>query len=259
LSDIERRIKEKIEKVGKPLKDWDISIYRGILTGCNDAFIINKSERDELIKDCPECAEIIRPILRGRDIARYKANFADLYLINTHNGNPSKNIPPIDIKKYPAIKNHLDNYWSKIKNRDDHGITPYNLRSCSYMDEFSKQKIIYPGIMRIAKSNSKNFPRFALDVNNHFMFGNDCYFIVGENIEYLWLFLNSTLSGYLFRYYIYSFDETGFKIFTEYFQYIPIPTPNSLYLENIIKFNVEKVDIRAVDECVYKMYVFSSD
>jgi hypothetical protein len=61
LSDIEQRIKEKIEKVGKPLKDWDINIYRGILTGCNDAFIINKTKRDELIKKNPKSAEIIRP------------------------------------------------------------------------------------------------------------------------------------------------------------------------------------------------------
>jgi hypothetical protein len=134
LSDIEQRIKEKIERAGKPLKDWDINIYRGILTGCNEAFIINKATRDELITKCPKSVEIIRPILRGRDIERYKSNFADLYLINVHNGNPSKKIFPIDIKKYPAIKDHLDNYWEKIKNRDDQGITPYNLRSCAYMD-----------------------------------------------------------------------------------------------------------------------------
>jgi len=132
LSDIEKRIRDKIEKIGKPLKDWDINIYRGILTGCNEAFIIDKQKRDELIKKDKKSAEIIRPILRGRDIARYQANFADLYLINTHNGMLSKNIPPIDVDEYPAIKEHLDKYWLKIKNRDDQGGTPYNLRSCAY-------------------------------------------------------------------------------------------------------------------------------
>jgi len=135
LSPIERKIKEKIEKVGIPLKDWDISINYGIKTGCNEAFIIDKDKRDELIKKDAKSAEIIRPILRGRDIARYKVNFSDLYLINTHNGIPLKNIPPIDIKKYPAIKKHLDSYWDKINNRDDQGITPYNLRSCAYMED----------------------------------------------------------------------------------------------------------------------------
>ena len=86
LSPIEKRIKEKIEKAGKPLRDWDISIYRGILTGYNDAFIIDGVTKDRLIAKSPKNAEIIRPILRGRDIKRYKADFADLWIINTHNG-----------------------------------------------------------------------------------------------------------------------------------------------------------------------------
>ena len=77
LSDIEKRIKEKIEKIGKPLKDWDINIYRGILTGCNEAFIINKAKRDELIQKDANSANIIRPILRGRDIKRYRYEFAE--------------------------------------------------------------------------------------------------------------------------------------------------------------------------------------
>ena len=94
LSDIEQRIKQKIEAVGRPLKEWDIKIYRGILTGCNDAFIINKEKRDELIKKCPKSAEIIRPILRGRDIKRYGYDFADTYLLNVHNGIREKGIPP---------------------------------------------------------------------------------------------------------------------------------------------------------------------
>jgi hypothetical protein len=129
----------------------------------------------------------------------------------------------------------------------------------AYWDDFSKQKIIYPGIMRIAKSNPKNFPRFVLDTDEHFVFGNDCYFIVGENLEYLWLFLNSTLSGYLFRYYIYSFDETGFKIFTEYFQNIPIPSPGGMLLKYAKNFNLNKIDIKAIDKYVYKLYNFSDN
>ena len=259
LTPIEQRIKSKIEKIGIPLKDWDISINYGIKTGCNEAFIIDKSKRDELIKKDANSAEIIRPILRGKDIKRYGYKFADLYLINTHNGISAKGIPAVDIKKYPAIKAHLDKYWTKIKNRDDQGITPYNLRSCAYTDDFSKQKIIYPGIMRIAKNNQKNFPRFALDTEKHFFFGNDCYFIVGKNIEYLWLFLNSTLCGYLFRYYIYSFDETGFKIFTEYFQNIPLPKPHKTLIEEAKIIIKNKVDILEVDKWVYNLYKFTPD
>jgi hypothetical protein len=83
LSPIEQRIKEKIEAVGTPLKDWNINIYRGILTGYNEAFIIDGKKKDELIAEDPKSAEIIRPILRGRDIKRYRYEFADLYLIAT--------------------------------------------------------------------------------------------------------------------------------------------------------------------------------
>jgi len=184
LSDIEQRIKEKIEAVGMPLKDWDIKIYRGILTGCNEAFIINKNKRDELIKKCPKSAEIIRPILRGKDIQRYSYNFADLYLINTHNGIKEKNIPPIDIDEYPAIKKHLDQYWNKISSREDQGKTPYNLRNCAYMDEFSKQRIAYCEI-----GSEMN----ACLVEPEIMINNKLYMVSGNNLEWLLLFFNSKL------------------------------------------------------------------
>ena len=103
LSPIEQSIKRKIETVGVPLKDWDISINYGIKTGFNDAFIVSGAKRDEILANCKtdeereKTAELIRPILRGRDIKRYEYNFADLYLINTHNGVKDKNIPRIDI------------------------------------------------------------------------------------------------------------------------------------------------------------------
>ena len=105
LSPIEQRIKEKIEKVGVPLKDWeDIRINYGIKTGCNEAFIIDKAKKDELIRQSPNSVNIIRPILRGRDIKRYGYDFAHLYLIGTF---PSKKY---NIDDYPSIKNYLLNF-----------------------------------------------------------------------------------------------------------------------------------------------------
>ena len=80
--------------------------------------------------------------MRGRDIKRYGYNWANLWLINTHNGVKGK-YPPIDINDYPAIKQHLDLYWDKISKRDDKGVTPYNLRNCAYLDDFYKPKIVY--------------------------------------------------------------------------------------------------------------------
>ena len=125
------------------MKEWDINIYRGILTGYNDAFIIDGSIRNKLICQDAKSAEIIRPILRGRDVKRYSYDFADKWIIATHNGNRGKGIPRINIEEYPAIKKYLDRYYEKLAKRVDKGDTPYNLRNCVYMDDFSKQKIVW--------------------------------------------------------------------------------------------------------------------
>lgn len=108
LTPIEKQIKEKIEQIGTPLKEWDIQINYGIKTGFNEAFIINGEKRKELIEQDPKSAEIIRPILRGRDIKRFDYDFADLWLINTHNGVKEKGVKPINIDDYPALKEHLN-------------------------------------------------------------------------------------------------------------------------------------------------------
>ena len=133
LTEIEQRIKSKIESKGTPLKDWDINIYRGILTGYNEAFIIDGQKKDELIAEDPKSAEIIRPILRGRDIKRYGFDFANLWLIITHNGIRERSIKPIFIDDYPAIKKHLNQFYIQLEKRADKGDTPYNLRNCAYM------------------------------------------------------------------------------------------------------------------------------
>lgn len=139
LTPIEQSIKRKIEAVGTPLKDWDIQINYGIKTGYNEAFIIDTAKRDEILANCKteeerqRTAELIRPILRGRDIKRYGYDWANLWLINTHNGIKGR-IPRINIEDYPAVKAHLDQYWDKIRDRADQGDTPYNLRNCAYLD-----------------------------------------------------------------------------------------------------------------------------
>ena len=101
LSSVEQSIKQKIEAVGTPLKEWDIRINYGIKTGLNDAFIISRAKKDELIAADPKSAKIIRPILRGRDIQRYRFDFADQWIIATF---PSLNY---NIDDYPAIKQYL--------------------------------------------------------------------------------------------------------------------------------------------------------
>ena len=149
LSPIELSIRRKIEAVGKPLKDWDIKIYRGVLTGCNEAFIITTEKRDELLAQCQteeerqRTAELIRPILRGRDIKRYSYDWAGLWVINTHNGVKEEGIPPINIQEYPVLKAHLDQYADKLQARSDKGDTPYNLRNCAYIKDFDRPKVMW--------------------------------------------------------------------------------------------------------------------
>ena len=194
LSPIEQSIKKKIEAVGTPLKDWNININRGVLTGYNDAFIITTSKRDEILSNCQNederkrTAELIRPILRGRDIKRYGYNWAELWLINTHNGVKGR-IPRVRIEDYPAIKAHLDHYWSKIKDRADQGDTPYNLRNCAYLEDFFKPKVMYP--------NMTKFIPFYYDVKGFFQ-NDKSFMITGHHIAYLTAFLNSSLFKFCF-------------------------------------------------------------
>ena len=195
LSPIEQSIKRKIEAVGTPLKDWDIQINYGIKTGYNDAFIIDTAKRDEILANCQSedehkrTAELIRPILRGRDIKRYGYTWANLWLINTHNGIRGK-LERIHIEDYPAVKAHLDQYWDKISKRADKGETPYNLRNCAYLEDFSKPKIIYP--------NMTKYMPFVYD-EAYFLTNQKCFIITGQNMAYLTAFLNSSLFKYCFR------------------------------------------------------------
>ena len=195
LSPIEQSIKQKIEAVGTPLKDWDINIYRGVLTGCNEAFIISTEKRDEILANCQtederkRTEELIRPILRGRDIKRYGYNWANLWLINSHNGIRGK-LERIHIEDYPAVKEHLDQYWDKISKRADKGDTPYNLRNCAYLEDFSKPKIIYP--------NMTKYMPFVYD-EKALLTNQKCFIITGENMAYLTAFLNSSLFKFCFR------------------------------------------------------------
>ncbi len=228
LSDIEQRIKEKIERIGTPLKHWDVQINYGIKTGFNDAFIIDGTKRKELIAQDPKSDEIIRPILRGRDIKRYGYDFADVWLINTHNGIKEKGIKPVNIKEYPAIKKHLDKFWDKIEPRTDQGDTPYNLRNCAYMEDFSKQKIIYPDIMRMPRQAEllKEYPYFYFDVKNFYVEATN-FIMTGVDIELVFLFLVSDLGFYAFSKFYAGpqFDATGFRYKKVYIDETFIPKP----------------------------------
>ena len=176
-------LKKKIEKIGIPLKDWDIKIYRGVLTGFNDAFIIDGKTKDELIKKDHKNKEIIKPILRGRDIKRYGYEFADLWLINTHNGLKNKNIPPVNVPKdYPVIYEWLKQFEEKLKKRCDKGDNWWNLRNCAYLEEFEKEKIVW---------NPVSGEYVFAYIESEMYFNNSLFMITGDNLKYLLTLLNS--------------------------------------------------------------------
>ena len=246
LSDIEQRIKAKIEAIGTPLKDWNNKINRGIVTGYNDAFIINGEKRAELIAQDPKSEEIIRPILRGRDIKRYGYEFADLYLINTHNGVKEKGIKRIDIDDYPAIKAHLDSFYPEIEKRADQGDTPYNLRNCAYIEDFSKPKIIYG---QFRKGD------FSFDNEKHFLSSNE-YFIVSEccNLKTLLAFLNSKI---IYTYGCMIMNNLGGATTIaqkDIFLRIPIPIKIDNKYEKAIEDLIDNKKYEAIEEVIYKIY-----
>lgn len=257
LSPIEQSIKRKIESIGVPLKDWDISINYGIKTGFNEAFIIDGAKKDELIAADPKSAEIIRPILRGRDIKRYGYDFADLWLINTHNGIKEQGIPPVDVNKYPAIKAHLDQYYDVISKRYDKGDTTYNLRNCIYTDDISRQKIIWGEI--------SDKPKFALEKNGEYTVANTVFMMTGDNLPYLITFLNSKLSEYYFSQ-IATTTGVGTVRWLKYkIELLPIPPVDSINksivdkLERLCDMKNTNDISDLIDETIYTVYSFSDE
>jgi len=205
LSPIEQSIKKKIEAVGTPLKDWDINIYRGVLTGCNEAFIIDSEKREEILANCrtederQRTAELIRPILRGRDIKRYGYDWANLYLIATF---PSRHY---DIDRYPAVKQYLLSFGierleqtgkthvvdgEKVKARKKTNNKWFETQdSISYWEDFFKPKITWGNL------NLEGTYSYAPEG----MFINaPSPFIATTNIAILHI-LNSTIADYYIR------------------------------------------------------------
>ena len=197
LSSAELNLKRKIEGVGKPLKDWDINIYRGIVTGCNEAFIIDEFKRKALIYQDPKSAEIIKPLLRGRDIERYHVQRAESYMLAT---DYDLDIP----KKYPAIYNHLETIGEQIESgeiktrgkglfdRDDQGVNWWNLRACAYYSEFDEEKIVYP-----ETTHSADF----FHDNGEFFLDKTCFMITGDNLKILVGLLSSALMTFAYKRY----------------------------------------------------------
>ncbi|MFP5992510.1 class I SAM-dependent DNA methyltransferase [Helicobacter pylori] len=220
-------LRDKMENIGTPLKDLGIQINYGIKTGANEAFIIPTEKRDAILNACKtqeerECTEgLIKPILRGKDIKRYSYEWAHLWVINTHNGYTSalkSKIPPIDIEKYPATKAHLDAHWDTIATRCDQGDTPYHLRNCAYLEDFEKEKIVYPETSQGAYFIYENSGIFL--EKTVFMIVSDAY-----NLKLLTALLNSKLITFYFKNFCGGciLGKSGYQYNKHALEKIPIP------------------------------------
>ena len=165
----------------------------------------------------PKNKEIIKPILRGRDIKRYGYEFADLWLINTHNGLKNKNIPPVNVPKdYPVIYEWLKQFEEKLKKRSDKGDNWWNLRNCAYLEEFEKEKIIYSEIVRE--------PQFHFDTEKYYIEATS-FIMTGEYLKYLIVLLNSKPITYFFKTFYTGggLGTNGYRYKKAYLEKLPIP------------------------------------
>ncbi|GAA8130094.1 class I SAM-dependent DNA methyltransferase [Helicobacter pylori] len=270
-------LRDKIESVGTRFKDWDIQIYRGILTGANEAFIIPTEKREEILNACKTQEErertdaLIKPILRGKDIKRYSYEWAGEWVINTHNGYTSalkSKIPPVDIEKYPAIKAHLDSHFDTIATRSDQGDTPYHLRNCAYLEDFEKEKIVYSEIVQE--------PRFYLDSGEcelgYFYAEATSFILTGEHLRLSLGMLHSKLITFAFKTFYAGggLGESGYRYKKAFIERLPIPkiTPQNQELARKItdcakailqakekdpKANTQELE-KEIDALVYQLY-----
>ena len=266
LSPIEQSIKQKIDTIGTPLKDWNINIYRGVLTGYNDAFIISTEKRNEILANCQtedertRTAELIRPILRGRDIKRYAYNWAGLYLIATF---PSRHY---DIEMYPAVKQYLLTFGiekleqtgkayivngEKIKARKKTNNKWFEIQdSISYWEDFSKPKIVW--------GNLNLTPNYALVENNSFINAPSSMIVPAS--KYLLAILNSKIADFYIKLLGVTRNGGYFEYKPMFIEQLPIP---QLKIENKELAQIERLidnnNYTEIEYIVYNLYGLTQD
>jgi hypothetical protein len=186
---------QKIKSVGIPLKDFaGVKPYRGILTGFNEAFLIDDETRKTLIYDSQKCIELIKPYLRGADVKRWNPEWASLWIILIKSSancewawskaKTEEEAEKIFAQTCPLMYKHLKSHEEKLRIRQDQGRFWWELRACKYYNSFEMPKIIYQVI--------QTSPQYALDVTG--MYGNDKTFILPNSDLYLLGCLNSPIA-----------------------------------------------------------------
>lgn len=258
LNKTEKDILEKVKKF-KPLKDWNINIYRGILTGFNEAFIIDEETKNKLILEDKKSKEIIKPLLRGRDIKRYSYDFKNLYLICTF---PALNI---DISDYPEIEKYLKSFGKRLEQSGEIGCRKKTIHkwfemqdTIAYYKDFEKFKIVW--------KEMGSSPAFTLDNKNYY--ANDtCRILTGDNLHYLVAIFNSKCWDFIFKKFYAGggLGDEGFRYKSEFMLDTTIPEVDKKtekeivnLVEKVIEGKKKGIDTREleeeIDKIVYGLY-----
>lgn len=260
-------LKKKIEAAGKPLKDWDNSIYYGIKTGCNDAFIIDTLTKERLCAEDPKSVEIIKPLLRGKDIHRYHYKWAGLWLIATF---PSLNI---DVDDYPAIRSYLAAFGKRLEQTGEKDCRKKTNNkwfetqdNIAYYDEFHKTKISWASV---GDTEFCLVPSgFYLLDTNYFMPMDDYYLYGLMNSNLLISYLNSRdikVGTRAYRHYKYNMETLPIA------PWHPEISPKIINkVTNIIELVEKQTDtdginskinelVKEIDILVYQLYNLTTD
>jgi hypothetical protein len=260
--------------IGKPLKNWNINFRRGALTGLNEVFIITKEKKEELIKSDNKSEELLKPLLRGRDVRKYSCNYAELHLITTF---PTYNL---DINNFIAIKKYLENFLPKLNQTGESFINHLGIKdttrkktnnkwfetqdSTSYANEFDKPKIIFSEIV--------SEPQFYYDEENFYPEAT-VFFISGKNLKFLTALLNSKAVTFLFKTFYMGGELVGkIRYKKSFLENVPLPIPTIKQEEQIEKIVYQILQLkkdnpsadtsaleREIDLMVYELYGLSEE
>jgi type I restriction-modification system DNA methylase subunit len=266
------RLLEKLRRAGKPLGEYvRDKIFFGIKTGLNEAFVVDRATRERLIREHKSSAEIIKPLLRGRDVKRWETKFAEQYLITIESsenkdhpwsGKSAREAEKVFAATYPAIHSRFEGFRPALKKRKDQGKYFWELRSCVYWKEFRKPKIIYQDIAR--------YFGMAWDDSGSLLL-NSCYFLPATEKWMLAILLSSAMQFYVQK--VIGSDEGGFiRLFTIHVEKFPIPVAspeNQKAVERLVdrilvaKQRDAEADVsaleREIDLFVYTLYGLTPD
>ena len=262
------RLFDRLMNQGTSLREFVKGrIYMGVKTGFNEAFVVDQDKRNELIEEDPRSEELIKPWLRGRDIERWKTDWAGQYFIAIQNsGDSSASNPWADAgseetarnifrESYPAIHDHLSWFEPQLRSRQDQGRYWWELRACAYYHEFSAQKILINNVLK--------FPNFGYDESGAFA-SNACFFMVPPSPSTTAV-LNSSIGSSLLVRQCTLLQNGYIQVFVQFLEQLPIPHLSQENDQNLSKYvetlasGLDVLDIESeIDSLVFDAYGLSA-